>query len=67
VEYTWKWAPTPVGEAFDANGKFLKQFPVWQRAILIQKHGADFYHAEPASAKVFMVRVDRKTWRLATE
>lgn len=67
VVYTWKWAPNAVGEVFDANGKLVQQFATWQRQALIQKFGADFYHGQPTSAKVVLVRADKNTWRIATD
>ena len=66
VEYTWKWEPNKIGEIFDASGSAVKSFNTWDRATLIQKYGANFYHAEPAKASVTLVRGD-KGWQVATE
>ncbi len=66
VEYSWKWEPNKIGEMFDASGSLVKSFNTWDRATLIQKYGANFYHAEPAKAVVTLVRGD-KGWQVATE
>src|SRR5579864_279825 len=66
VEYTWKWEPNKIGEMFDASGSLVKSFNTWDRATLIQKYGANFYHAEPTAASITLVRGD-KGWQVATE
>jgi hypothetical protein len=66
VDYTWKWAPNQLGDDFDAGGKLVKSFNTWDRATLIDKYGADFYHGDPVRANVSLVRTD-KGWRIATE
>ena len=47
VIYSWKWEPNEFGNAFDAAGTYVKGFNQWDRATLIQKYSADFYHGEP--------------------
>lgn len=66
VQYTWKWVPNQLGDDFDAAGKLVKSFNTWDRATLIDKYGADFYHADPTRASVNLVRTD-KGWKVATE
>lgn len=66
VQYTWKWVPNELGEDFDAAGDRVKSFNTWDRATLIDKYGADFYHAEPSRATVNLMRTD-KGWKIATE
>lgn len=66
VEYKWKWEPNKIGEMFDASGSLVKSFNTWDRATLIQKYGANFYHAEPTAASVTLVHAD-KGWQVATE
>lgn len=66
VEYTWKWAPNRLGEAFDAAGPTIKKFNTWEHATLIQKYGVDFYHGAPTRATLILVRSD-KGWRISTE
>ena len=66
VDYVWKWEPNKIGEIFDASGSTVKSFNTWDRATLIQKYGANFYHGEPTKATVTLVRGD-KGWQIATE
>ena len=66
VEYTWKWVPNKLGDDFDAAGSLVKSFNTWDRATLIDKYGADFYHGDPTRASVNLVRTD-KGWKVATE
>ena len=65
VQYTWKWVPNDLGNDFDAAGNGVKSFNTWDRATLIEKYGADFYHGDPTRATVNMVRTD-KGWQIAT-
>ena len=66
VEYTWKWVPNQLGDDFDAGGERVRSFNTWDRATLIEKYGADFYHGDPARASVSLMRGD-KGWKIATE
>lgn len=66
AQFTWKWMPNELGNAFDAAGPLVKSFNTWDRSVLIQKYGVAFYHVEPAQAALTFVRVD-KSWRLAPE
>ena len=66
VQFTWKWAPNELGNAFDASGPLVKSFNTWDRSTLIQKYGVAFYHVEPAQAALTFVRGD-KGWKLAAE
>ncbi|HYN16075.1 MAG TPA: hypothetical protein VES66_09860 [Terriglobales bacterium] len=66
VQFTWKWAPNELGNAFDAAGPLAKSFNTWDRSTLIQNYGVAFYHVEPAQASLTFVRGD-KGWRLAAE
>lgn len=67
VEYTWKWAPTPVGDIFDADSKLVKSFNIWETQTLISKYDVNYYHGEPSKAVVRMVRGDNNQWRVAGE
>jgi hypothetical protein len=64
VEYTWKWATTPLGDLFDASNPTFKSFPTWDRAVLIDKYGVNYYHSDPIDARVRIVEIDGK-WRVA--
>ncbi len=66
VQYTWKWEPNKLGESFDASGNLLKGFNTWDRATLIQKYGADFYNAGPATVTVNLVNTS-KGWQIAPQ
>ena len=69
VEYTWTWAPTKLGEDFDANSKVMATLPVWDRTILIQKYGADFYKdAEVKKVTIKLAWDDKaRNWKPYTE
>ncbi len=64
VEYTWKWEPTELGNLFDVGGKTFNSFSAYDRSQLIDKFGADYFHADPAKATVRMVKGD-KGWQIA--
>ena len=66
VDYTWKWVPNQLGDDFDAAGELVKSFNTWDRATLIDKYGADFYHGDPTRASVNLMRTD-KGWKINTE
>jgi hypothetical protein len=66
VEITWKWEPNKLGNLFDASGSMVKDFNTWDRAILIQKYGADFYHADPTRVTLAMMKGD-KGWQISNE
>jgi DNA-binding PadR family transcriptional regulator len=65
VEYSWKWEPNLAGELFDAAGPTVKSFNTWDRATLIDKYGAAFYHAAPTKATMALVKND-KAWQVPT-
>ncbi len=64
VEYTWKWEPNQFGELFDADTDAFKKMAVWDRQSLIDKHGADYYHAAPAKMTINFIKGD-KGWQVA--
>lgn len=65
VEYTWNWEPTSLGKDFDANSKAMASLTVWDRTLLIQKYGADFYeNAEPKKVAITLSWDDKvKNWK----
>ncbi len=67
VEYTWKWDPTSLGDIFDANGAMIKGFNIWETQALIEKYGANFYHADPKKVVVNLVKSDKGTWQLMSD
>ncbi len=64
VEYTWKWETTKAGELFDAAGPAVKAFNTWDRSTLINKYGANFYHAAPTTVAVSIVK-NEKGWEIS--
>jgi hypothetical protein len=66
VEYEWQWEPTTLGDLFDVDGKAIESFNTWDRGKLIEKYGADYYHAAPKKATVRLHKSD-KGWILASE
>ena len=66
VEFTWKWNPNKFGEMLDAAGPVVKGFNTWDRATLIDRYGAKYYHAEPQKAVLAFTKVD-KGWQIVSE
>lgn len=66
VEYSWKWQTTKGGELFDAAGPAVKAFNTWDRSTLIDKYGANFYHAAPVKVTVLLVK-GAKGWEISNE
>jgi hypothetical protein len=66
VEFSWKWDPNKFGNLLDASGSLVKSFNTWDRATLIDKYGANFYHAEPTKMALVLVKTP-KGWQVATE
>jgi hypothetical protein len=58
VEYTWKWQPNRAGEFFDAGQPLVKGFETWDRTVLINKYGADFFHADAKSVVLKAAKTD---------
>jgi len=67
VQYTWKWEPNKVGNFFDVAGSTVKSFNTWERATLIEKYGANFYHGDPTAVQVSLIKNQSKVWQIATE
>lgn len=63
VIYSWKWEPNKLGNLFDASGSLLKSFNTWDRATLIDKYGANFYHADPTKVQIVLSKSDSGTWQ----
>jgi hypothetical protein len=66
VEYSWKWQTTKAGDLFDAAGPAVKAFNTWDRSTLIDKYGANFYHAAPTKVTVLLVN-GPKGWEISNE
>ena len=65
-EFTWRWEPNVLGENFDAGGAMVKSFNTWDRGLLINKHGAQFYNEPPTKVVMAVVRTD-KGWEPESE
>ena len=63
VLYSWKWEPNKLGNLFDATGSLVKSFNTWDRATLIDKYGANFYHADPTKVQIVLSKSDRGPWQ----
>ncbi len=65
VEYTWNWEPTKLGQEFDANSKTMNTLTVWDRTLIIQKYGGDFYKdSEPKKVAVTLAwDAKTKAWK----
>ena len=63
VNYSWKWEPNKLGNLFDASGSLVKSFNTWDRATLIDKYGANFYHADPTKVQIVLSKPDRGPWQ----
>jgi hypothetical protein len=66
IEYSWKWEPTKAGDLLDAAGPAVKQFKTWERATLIDKYGAAFYHGEPTKVVVTLAK-NYYGWKVTTD
>jgi hypothetical protein len=66
VDFTWKWEPNQLGEVFDASGPLVKSFNTWERGTLIEKYGANFYHANPTRTTLALAKVGKR-WEIAAE
>ncbi len=64
VEYTWTWQPNELGNDFDAAGPAVQAFGTYERSVLIQKYGAEFYTARPQDVTVKMVKLS-DSWQIA--
>lgn len=69
VDYSWNWEPTKLGEEFDVNSPKMGTMNVWDRTVLIQKYGADFYKdTEPKKVQITIAWDDKtKEWKPYTE
>ena len=66
VDFVWKWEPNKLGNLFDASGSMVKSFNTWDRATLIQKYGANFYHGDPTNVTIALTKANAG-WQINTE
>ena len=67
VDITWDWKTNPMGDLLDASGSMVKSFNTWERATLIEKYGANFYHAAPTAVTLGLAKADNGTWQVAID
>ena len=67
INMTWDWKTNPLGELLDVGGSMVKSFNTWDRATLIQKYGANFYHAAPTQVTLALEKSDSGAWKIAVE
>jgi hypothetical protein len=65
VQYTWAWETTKAGEMFDIAGKLVQELPAYDRGMLIDQHGANYYHGAPVQTTVVLMQGD-KGWEAAS-
>jgi hypothetical protein len=58
VQYTWQWQTTKAGEMFDVAGDLVQALPSYERGLLINQHGAKYYHAAPTQASIVLLKGD---------
>jgi len=58
VDYTWQWVPTKAGDLFDVAGAVAQSLPVYERSSLIDRHGGAYYHAQPDTVAIALVKSD---------
>ena len=63
IIYSWKWEPNKLGNLFEASGSLVKSFNTWDRATLIDKYGANFYHTDPTKVQIVLTKPDRGPWQ----
>jgi hypothetical protein len=45
----------------------IKGFNIWDTQALIEKYGANFYHAEAKKTVVNLVKTDKGTWQVMSD
>jgi len=58
VQYTWTWETTKAGDLFDIAGKPVQDLPLYDRSVLIDQHGASYYHAAPSQSAIVLAKGD---------
>ncbi len=43
IEFQWNWEPTPMGQYFDVGSPQFASMSLYERSVLIEKYGADYY------------------------
>lgn len=58
VQYTWTWVPNKAGDLFDISGKAVQNLPLYDRSVLIDQHGANYYHGAPSQSAMVLAKGD---------
>jgi hypothetical protein len=66
VEFTWQWAPTELGQSFDASGACLRAFNSEERMVLMDKYGVRFYRRPPETAVVALTK-SAQGWQMVAD
>lgn len=66
AEITWDWKTTLMGDLLDAAGPVVRGFNTYDRATLIQKYGAAFYHGGSTKVVLAFNKTD-KGWQISNE
>jgi hypothetical protein len=45
----------------------IKGFNLWDTQALIEKYGANFYHADPRKVAVNLVKTDKGSWQIMAD
>jgi len=58
VQYTWNWAANKAGDMFDISGDPVQALSLYERSVLIDQHGANYYHAPPSQSAMILAKGD---------
>jgi len=56
VQYRWKWETTKAGDMFEIDGKLVQSLPGYARSVLIDQHGANYYHGAPMASSIQLAK-----------
>lgn len=65
IEFEWNWEPTKLGWSFDVGSPEMASMNSWDRGLLIQKYGADYYKDSKVKKKAVALIWDdtNNTWK----
>lgn len=63
VDFGWAWAPTKMGLQFDAGSPLMASMNSWDRALLIQNYGVDYYKQPQVKEREITLIWDGSGWR----
>jgi hypothetical protein len=65
ISISWNWKTNALGDLLDAGGPMVKSFNTWDRATLIEKYAANFYHGAPTEVVLALAKADNGSWGIA--